>query len=135
MSSTPVWPGYFADPFVLKTADAYYAYGTSDQLLRADGRVFPVLRSTDFETWELIGGALEPLQNPARKDYWAPEVAERDGKFYLYYSANGEDGDESHRLRVAVADHPAGPFVDSGRLLLPAENFSIDASPFRDPVD
>jgi GH43 family beta-xylosidase len=62
-------------------------------------------------------------------------VAERDGKFYMYYSASGDGGDETHRLRVAVADHPAGPFVDSGKLLLPEEGFTIDASPFRDPKD
>ncbi len=40
-----------------------------------------------------------------------------------------------HRLRVARADHPAGPFRDVGKLLLPDEGFTIDAHPFRDPAD
>jgi arabinan endo-1,5-alpha-L-arabinosidase len=131
----PVWPHYFADPFVLKWQGEYYAYGTTSQLLQADGRVFPVLHSKDFVHWELLGGALAPLQNPERSDYWAPEVAERDGKFYLYYSAAGADGDENQRLRVAIADHPAGPFIDADRLLFPAEGFTIDAHPFCDPKD
>jgi beta-xylosidase len=131
----PVWPGYFADPFVLEYQGAYYAYGTGATLLEADGRAFPVLTSTDFAHWTYVGGAMEPLADPAGTAYWAPEVAERDGKFYLYYSACGGDGDESHRLRVAIADHPAGPFHDSGHLLLPEEDFTIDAHPFRDPRD
>lgn len=131
----PVWPGYFADPFVLAWEGEYYAYGTSEELLQPDGRVFPVLRSRDLATWEPLGGALEPLRFPERDAYWAPEVAARDGRFYMYYSASGGDGDETHRLRVAVADHPAGPFRDAERLLLPEEGFTIDAHPFRDPKD
>jgi arabinan endo-1,5-alpha-L-arabinosidase len=131
----PVWPGYFADPFVLKWQSEYYAYGTTGQLLEEDGRVFPILHSKDFAHWEAIGGALEPLHNPAGKAYWAPEVVERDGKFYMYYSACAGEGDEHHRLRVAIAPHPAGPFIDTGHLLLPNEGFSIDAHPFCDPKD
>src|SRR3954452_12000425 len=56
----PVWPGYFADPFALKAADgAYYAYGTGP--VGADGRPFPILKSTNLVQWELVGGALQPL--------------------------------------------------------------------------
>ena len=125
----PVWPGYFADPFVLKTAHGYYAYGTGPA--SEDGRVFPVLRSTNLVDWEAVGGALEPLVNPGALNYWAPEVAEKDGRFYLFYSASTTQSDEHHRLRVAIADHPAGPFKDSGRILIPQLGFTIDASQFR----
>lgn len=129
--TNPVYDGYFADPFVLKVGGEWWAYGTGPRA--ADGRRFPVLHSTDFVTWKPMGGALNPL--PDMTAYWAPEVAARDGKFYLYYSASGGTGDEAHRLRVAVADNPAGPFVDSGNLLLPDEGFTIDAHPFCDPAD
>ena len=37
----PVWPDYFADPFVLQTKDGYYAYGTGP--IGPDGRQFPIL--------------------------------------------------------------------------------------------
>ncbi|MBV9867391.1 MAG: glycoside hydrolase family 43 protein [Abitibacteriaceae bacterium] len=133
----PVWPGYLADPFVLKWHGEYYAYGTGSSVgdkLEADGKMFPVVYSKDLAHWEYIGGALEPL-SPDGLPYWAPEVAERGGTFYMYYSAAGAVGDETHRLRVATADHPAGPFRDSGRVLLPEEDFTIDAHPFRDPKD
>ncbi|HEX8911358.1 MAG TPA: glycoside hydrolase family 43 protein [Humisphaera sp.] len=127
----PVYPYDFADPFVLKTRGAYYAYGTAAP--GPDGRPFPVLRSTDLVRWERLGGALELLKDPPAYSYWAPEVAERDGRYYLFYSASTSTSDEHHRLRVAIADDPAGPFVDSGKLVVPQIGFSIDASPFRDP--
>lgn len=131
--SNPVWGGYMADPFVLKHNGEYWAYGTSER--NQDGRWFPVLHSTDLAHWEYRGGALEPLRDSDSTAYWAPEVVHRDGVFYMYYSAAGNDGDESHRLRLATASHPAGPFRDVGRLLLPEEGFSIDAHPFQDPKD
>ncbi len=127
----PVWSGYLADPFVLLYQGKYYAYGTgSDEGngRQRDGRVFPVLVSDDLVHWEALGGALEPYLPDLSVAYWAPEVAERDGVFYLYYAANG-------RLRVATSGNPAGPFRDSGRDLFPEEPFSIDAHPFRDPRD
>lgn len=127
----PVWPGYLADPFVLRTRDGYFAYGTgSDEGAgrQADGRVFPVLHSPDLVHWTPRGGALEPFSAARETAYWAPEVAERDGTWYMYYAADG-------RLRVATATTPAGPFRDAGRDLLPDEPFSIDAHPFCDPRD
>lgn len=127
----PVWDGYLADPFVIKHNDEYWAYGTSE--LQTDGRWFPVLHSTDLAHWEYVGGALEPIRNPDGTAYWAPEVVYHNGLFHMYYSAATDSGDESHRLRLATADHPAGPFRDIGGSLLPEEGFSIDAHPFQDP--
>jgi len=119
----PLWSGYLADPFVLEVDGEYYAYGTA----RApDGRQFPVLHSRDFLHWEFVNGALAPLDDPKLKDYWAPEVAERDGRYYLYYAGD-------MKMRVAVADHPAGPFRDSGKLMFPDLPFSIDGHAFKDP--
>ena len=54
----PVYPGYFADPFVVPTAEGYVAVGTGRVV---DGRVFEVLRSPDLVHWEHAGGALDPL--------------------------------------------------------------------------
>jgi len=133
MYTNPVWPGYMADPYVLRWQGEYFAYGTGD---RVGDRHFPLLRSSDLCQWELVGGALEtPEGFSPDGHYWAPAVAERDGTFYLYYSTGSATDDTVHRLRVAVADHPAGPFRDTGTVLLPNEGFTIDADPFRDPRD
>jgi beta-xylosidase len=127
----PVYPHYFADPFVLKFQGVYYAYGTAPSA--ADGNQFPVLRSDDLVHWEYLSHALIPINNPPGVNYWAPEVAHKDGVFYLYYSATTSASDEHHRLRVATSRAPEGPFTDSGNLILPDSGFSIDAHPFCDP--
>ncbi|QNA89268.1 family 43 glycosylhydrolase [Massilia sp. Dwa41.01b] len=123
----PVYPEIFADPFVLKHEGVYYAYGTAPG--GADGRQIPVLRSTDLVQWEPVGHALD---NNGAEHYWAPEVAFHEGRFYMYYSSGSADEGTDQKLRVAVAEHPAGPFVDSGKILVPDQPFSIDAHPFRD---
>ncbi len=138
--ANPVHSGYLADPFVLQHAGIYYAYGTGEGP-EPDGSHFPVLRSDDLVTWDRLGGALP--RSRARNGepftaYWAPEVAERAGRFYMYYSAGFAGRDETHRLRVAVADRPEGPFEDVGRLPISGalgDSFSIDANPFCDPKD
>jgi beta-xylosidase len=127
----PVWPGYFADPFVLLSGSTYYAYGTGPADDR--GNEIPVLRSSDLVHWEPLGGALPTPRDIRLNNYWAPEVAEKDGLFFLFYSASSSGSDEDQRLRVALCDNPAGPFRDSGKLLLPDQGFTIDASPFTDP--
>ena len=128
MYANPVYPEVFADPFVLRHDGVYYAYGTAPG--NPQGGEIPVLRSVDLVHWEAIGHALAPT---GATQFWAPEVAAHDGRFYLYYSSGGAASEGTdHRLRVAVADHPAGPFVDAGKLLVPYHPFSIDAPPFRD---
>ena len=123
----PVYDGYFADPFVLRWEGRYIAYGTGSWV---DGRVFEILESPDLASWTRVGGAMEPAAAELGTDYWAPEVVEADGRFWLYYSVG--HGDTAHHLRVAVADHPFGPFRDAGVNLTPHERFAIDPHPFRD---
>lgn len=122
--SNPVFGGSFPDPFVIRFLGEYWAYCTG---IWRDGRAFGVLRSTDLVTWTEVGGAMEPLPD-GPPHYWAPEVTYDNGRFLLYYSA----GDEEHmHIRLAVADHPGGPFVDSGHRLT-SEQFAIDAHVFTD---
>jgi beta-xylosidase len=128
----PVWPGYFADPFTLRWRGDYFAYGTGETRHRGAG-AFSILRSRDLVQWEQAGTALTPRPGEERHAFWAPEVAERDGRFYLYYSTAPEGRDELHRIWVAVADSPLGPFTEAGPVLPESEGFCIDGNPFRDP--
>jgi len=134
----PVWPEYFADPFVLRWRGEYFAYGTG-VALEPDGRggvgAFKILRSRDLVSWKRAGVALTVPLTEAARLFWAPEVAEHAGKFYLYYSSAPAERDELHRLHVAVADEPTGPFREAGVVLPEGEGFSIDAHPFRDSRD
>ncbi len=122
--ANPVWPHSFPDPFVFKFRGEYWGYCTG---FWTDGRCFGVIRSRDLVHWEPMPGAMEPLPG-GHTCYWAPEVTYDNGRFYLYYSAGNE---ERMEIRVAVSEHPAGPFVDSGRRLT-SEPFAIDAHVFQD---
>ena len=125
--SNPVYEEYFADPFVLKHGEVYFAYGT----VALEGRTFPGLTSTNLVDWTPLGEVLELVEGLEDAWYWAPEVAVRDGTFHMYYSTGAEEG-EGHRLRLAAADRPEGPFRDTGTILDPDERFTIDAHPFQD---
>jgi GH43 family beta-xylosidase len=126
--TNPIHDGYLGDPFVLEHNGEYYAYGT----VPFGDLTIPVLHSRDLTGWRPLGDAL--ALDDAFETLWAPEVAYDNGVFYMYYSAGGAEG-QGHRLRVATAPHPAGPFEDSGEILTPDDPFTIDAHPFRDGRD
>jgi GH43 family beta-xylosidase len=139
--TNPVYDGYFADPFVWRHGDAYYAVGTGAREAAGvagqggtagQGSIFPLLRSDDFVSWRQVGHALEPPDPRLGHSFWAPEVAEEGRAFYLYYSVGFED--KNHQLRVAVSERPEGPYRDVGTPLLEptATPFAIDPHPFRD---
>jgi beta-xylosidase len=130
----PVYGSYFADPFVWKHGDTYYAIGTgaleaSGQTL---GKIFPVLSSQDFFQWQSASSALVRPDPKLGNCFWAPAVAWEGGVFYLYYSVGC--GDAKHQLRVAAAHDPQGPYEDLGKSLLSPEEcpFAIDPHPFKD---
>lgn len=136
--TNPVYPGYFADPFVWEHQGVYYAIGTGaaeaagDVDEKSDRRVFPLLKSEDFVNWEFAGNALERPDPALGDNFWAPEIAFYKGMFYLYYSVGHED--KRHQLRVATSDRPLGPYQDIGKSLLDLNTcpFAIDPHPFQD---
>lgn len=122
----PAWDVPLADPAVVRTADGWIAYGTGPI---TDGFAVPAAVSSDLREWRGIGNVLEALPADAGDSYWAPEVCERDGAWWMYYSVG--HGDAGHLVRVARADGPEGPFLDQQVVLTPDELFAIDASPCR----
>jgi beta-xylosidase len=130
--TNPVCAMDVPDPSVKKLAGQYYVFGTTGDSRTQDGRIFSLLRSSDLVHWTPLGGALIP---PSEKyqQYWAPEITERDGKFYLYYAA-GYPAMEHFVIRAGVSDRPEGPYVDSGSIVQDCETnrFTIDPYPFRD---
>ena len=64
----------------------------------------------------------------AKRQFWAPDAAERDGKFYLYFPT--KDLDDIFKIGVAVSDNPEGPFKSTDN---PIEgSYSMDPSVFKD---
>lgn len=92
----PVCEG--ADPFVLLYEGTYYLYSTNS----SEG--YRVFTSQDMGKWVDRGLCLRADDIKGDGGFWAPEVMERGGRFYMVYTAN-------EHLGIAVADSPLGPFV------------------------
>lgn len=106
-----------ADPCVFLEDDVYYAYGThSDEGIEC-------YTSTDLKHWSFRGLALHKDSTSGTHWFWAPEVIKRNGRYYMYYSAN-------EHLYVAVASSPLGPFRQVAGPLLSER--SIDGLPYLD---
>lgn len=75
------------------------------------------------------GVALDIKDVPwAGRQMWAPDAAEKDGKYYLYFPA--KDKNDIFRIGVAIGSEPEGPFKAQPE---PIEgSFSIDPSVFED---
>ncbi len=104
----------FGDPYVLKASDGtYYMYGTGGV---KDG--FRACSSLDLVHWNDEGRVYRgnTKDSWATKFFWAPEVYERDGKFYMFYSAqwreNPNNEAENFRIGVAESQSPTGPFKE-----------------------
>ncbi|MFA0964969.1 glycoside hydrolase family 43 protein [Roseivirga sp. BDSF3-8] len=64
----------------------------------------------------------------AERQMWAPDAAEKDGTYYLYFPAKDKEG--IFHIGVASADNPAGPFTPRPE---PIEgSYSIDPAVFKD---
>jgi len=46
-------------------------------------------------------------------NFWAPEISEYHGKYYVYYVGRKKDGPLA--VAVAMAEKPSGPYKDYGR--------------------
>lgn len=120
LSYTNPLPVKYGDPYVLFTKGKYYMYGTGGNAKRG----FGAYSSSDLVNWtdegqvffhNNINGWSDP--NTAWDGaYWAPEVYEVKGKYYMFYSAQWKENPnkevENFRIGVAVADKPTGPFID-----------------------
>ncbi|HSV14278.1 MAG TPA: family 43 glycosylhydrolase, partial [Tepidisphaeraceae bacterium] len=111
-----VLPGFQADPSARVFGDRLYIYASHDL---AGNRTwdnmldFHAFVSDDARTFEDLGQifSVDDL-TWAKQKLWAPDCAQRDGKYYLYFAADAQIG-------VAVADSPRGPFKDAlGKPLL-----------------
>jgi xylan 1,4-beta-xylosidase len=121
----PVLPGDYPDPSVIRVGSEYWATATTSQW----APIFPLLHSTDLVNWRLVGSVFQTPPAWSAGSYWAPEIAEDRGRFFVYYTARKKDGP----LCVAVADaaKPEGPYTDRGPLVC-QDVGSIDAAAVRD---
>ncbi len=119
-----------ADPDIIRHDGTYYLYGTSSR------SGFHAWTSSDLVEWKAHDQLVfsRTARSWGEEKFWAPDILERDGTFYLYYSAVGPVGNDrtSHRICVATSASPLGPFKDVKAPLLDIGKAVIDAHAFID---
>ena len=114
-SGNPLFPGWYADPEIHFFAGRYYIYPTTSGPYH-EQTFFECWSSNDLTNWRNEGVILDFKDIPWSTNFaaWAPSCAEKNGKYYFYFSAGDGAG-----LGVAVSDSPTGPFRDAiGRPLV-----------------
>jgi beta-xylosidase len=124
-ASNPVLPGDYPDPSVIRDSKGYWATATTS----AWAPIFPILHSSDLIRWRTAGAVFQERPEWAETNFWAPEIAEYKGRYFVYYTAKKKQGPLC--VAVATAKQPAGPYTDHGPLVC-QEAGSIDAQPVTD---
>lgn len=105
---------HIRDPFILVHDGCYYMYGTTDKNCwggPAEG--FHVYKSANLVDFEDAVKVFTPQEGFwANEHFWAPEVHEYKGKFYMFASFFRQG---RHRAtHILVSDSPMGPFAPNG---------------------
>lgn len=119
IGNNPALTGYYADPDIIYSnkTKKYYIYPTSDGFDGWGGYYFKTFSSDNLKDWTDEGVIIDLKKDVswANRNAWAPCIEEKkvNGKYKYYYYFTA-----AQKIGVAVADDPAGPFVDSGKALI-----------------
>ncbi|WP_420461218.1 glycoside hydrolase family 43 protein [Neolewinella sp.] len=125
MSGNPLWEGWYADPEVAVLDGQYWIFPTYSAAFE-DQLFLDAFSSPDLVNWTKHERVLDTsIVKWVRQAMWAPAVIEKDGRYFLFFGGNDvqrpsrtccydPDNDINHYggIGVAVADDPAGPYVD-----------------------
>ena len=123
--TNPVEAGDFPDPSITRVGQDFWASATTSEW----GPEFPILHSRDLVNWEIVGAVFRKRPAWAVGSFWAPEISQDRGRFFIYYVGRKKDGPLC--VAVATAPRPQGPYTDHGPLVC-QEVGSIDPFPVTD---
>ncbi len=100
---------YIRDPFILTYKNAYYLFGTPGEYSWEGQGGFYCSRSTDLVNWtEPKKCFTAPEGFWGTKNFWAPEVHEYKGRFYMFASFYAVG--HMRATQILAADRPEGPY-------------------------
>ncbi|WP_395445305.1 glycoside hydrolase family 43 protein [Caulobacter sp. UC70_42] len=116
--SNPIFRDRFtADPAPLVVGDRLFLYVGHDEAQRDEMfnmREWLVYSTTDMKTWTAYPPIMKATDFKwAKKDAWASQAIEKNGKFYFYAAVEHDNTHPGKAIGVAVSDSPTGPFVDA----------------------
>jgi len=108
-TTTAAIPGDFPDPTIIRTAQGYYAAGTSSEWAPH----FPVYYSKDLKSWKQVGYVFSKTPDWTVGSFWAPEYYRINNTYYIYYAARRKS-DNISCIGVATSQYPDHGFTDHG---------------------
>jgi arabinoxylan arabinofuranohydrolase len=108
---------FTADPAPLVVGDTLYLYTGHDVAQRDEMfnmQEWLVFSTKDMKTWTPHPAIMNVKDFKwAKKDAWAAQTIEKNGKFWFYAAVEHDDTHPGKAIAVAVSDKPTGPFVDA----------------------
>ncbi|MGL1957138.1 MAG: family 43 glycosylhydrolase [Colwellia sp.] len=114
-----------ADPGILKYQAMYYAYCTYTPDFPSMKRGIRLYTSADLVNWQDRGFVMKKEDSWGKSRYWAPDVLEKNGTFYMYYAVD-------ERIGIATSKSPLGPFKQQTKEPMAPDDIKIDAHVFID---
>lgn len=101
---------HIRDPFILLEGGRYYLYGSRGNEAWGKATGLDVYESDDLVSWSGPSVVFTPPEGFwANMHFWAPEVHQYHGKFYMFVSFKSETA--CRGTQILVADTPKGPFT------------------------
>ncbi len=122
------------DPAILNVNGGYYLYGTSRDDQNQLSNSFNAWYSRDLITWSFAGEIYNKPDDVTwnKHSFCAPDIAERNNRYYLFYSAASDNTPRG--IGLAASNSPLGPFVDIRSQPIGSPNVDcIDPHLYTDP--
>lgn len=121
-----------ADPYILKHTDGYYYFTGSvpeyDRIvLRRSRTIAGLAEAEEHVIWT------KHDVGEMGNHIWAPEIHYIDGRWYIYFAAGTAEDKWNIRpyvLECADENPLTGTWTEKGRIKLPVDSFSLDATTF-----
>ena len=116
------------DPFILPYDGVYYLFGTNGDFSQ-NGCGFVCRTSHDLVEWSDAQICFTPPKGFwADAQFWAPEVHEYNGKFYMFASFYRKDRTGMRCTQILCADSPEGPYEPLSQPATPSEWMCLDGT-------
>lgn len=112
-AGNPIFSGWYADPEGVIIKNKYWIFPTYSD--KYEKQVFMnAFSSKDLITWKKHDKILDTSAVKwAKRAMWAPSIIEKDKKYFLFFSANDIQNEQTlGGIGIAVAKEPQGPYKD-----------------------
>ncbi|MDQ0223750.1 arabinan endo-1,5-alpha-L-arabinosidase [Metabacillus niabensis] len=111
------------DAEIIKVDGWYYTFSTDYMVAGTPLPGIQIRKSHDMIEWEFVGRVFDDLSTEAKAwtngnttTFWAPDVVEMNGQFYLYYSVS-QFGTRNSYIGLATSSSIEGPWQDQGPVI------------------